>query len=86
MSKFDIIKKYIDEYDYYGLLASGAPNDEFDSYSRKFTVMISENDTVEDIAMLIAETMDNAFNEEINVENFIDLAQKIRNALYEGDM
>ena len=35
MNKFDVIKKYIDEFDYYGLLASCAPNDEFDSYLRE---------------------------------------------------
>ena len=32
MDKFRIIKKYIDEYDYYSLLKHGAPEDEFDSY------------------------------------------------------
>ena len=30
--KFLVIKKYIDEMDYYTLLASGAPSDEFDAY------------------------------------------------------
>ena len=28
-SKFKIVKKYVDEYDYYGLLRDGAPDDEF---------------------------------------------------------
>ncbi len=81
MSKFEIIKKCIDEYDYYGLLASGAPNDEFDCYSRKFAEIITENDTVEDIAMLIAETMDKAFNEEVKPKKFLEIARKIRTAL-----
>lgn len=31
---FEIVKKYIDEYDYYKLLYSGAPDDEFDDYSQ----------------------------------------------------
>ena len=82
MSKYEVIKKYIDEFDYYSLLEGGAPNDEFDSYSRKFAGIITENDTVEDIAMLIAETMDKAFGEEINPEKFLKTAQKIRNALF----
>lgn len=81
MIKFEIVKKYIDEYDYYGLLAGGAPNDEFDSYSRKLAAVITENDTVEEIAVLIAETIDKAFNEEIKLDNFLEIAQKIRNAL-----
>ncbi len=84
MNKFKIIKKYIDEYDYYGLLACHAPNDEFDGYSRKFADVISENDTVEDIARLIAETMDKAFSEEIKPEKFIKTARLIRKELY-GD-
>ena len=29
MNRFEIVKKYNDEYDYYDLLACGAPNDEF---------------------------------------------------------
>ena len=66
------------------MLACGAPNDEFDSYSRKFADVITENDTVEDIAVLIAETMDKAFAEEIRPEKFIGTAKRIRKALY-GD-
>lgn len=85
MSKFEIIKKYIDEYDYYGLLTFGAPNDEFDSYSQKFADTITENYTVEDIAILIAETMDNAFSEQVRPKNFLKTAKKIKNALYNND-
>ena len=54
MNKFEIIKKYIDEYDYWGLLAGHAPNDEFDSYSKQLSEIITEKDSVEDIASLIA--------------------------------
>ncbi len=83
MSKFEIIKKYIDEYDYYDLLACHAPNNEFDSYSRKIADDITKNDTVEDIAMLIANTIDKAFGEKINSDKFLDIAKKIKKALYE---
>ena len=85
MNKFEIIKKYIDEYDYYNLLACCAPRDEFDSYSRKFADEITEHDTVEDIAMIIAKTMDNAFSEKVEPEKFLEIAQKIRSALYDGE-
>lgn len=84
MSKFEIIKKYIDEYDYYGLLASNAPKDEFDRYSQKFADEITESDTVEGIAMLLAQTMHKAFAEDIRPEKFLETAQKIRKALYEA--
>lgn len=81
MNTFEVVKKYIDEYDYYDLLACHAPNDEFDSYSRKIAESITENATVEDIAMLIAETMDKAFGEEIEPEKFLETAHKIRKVL-----
>ena len=86
MSKYEVIKKYIDEFDYYSLLEGGAPNDEFDSYSRKFAETITENDSVEDIAMLIAETIDKAFGEDVKPEKFLEIAQKIKNALQEASL
>lgn len=87
MNRFEIVKKYIDEYDYYDyydLLACGAPNDEFDSYSRKFANTITEKDSIEDIARLISETIDKAFAEEIKPEKFLETAKLIRKELY-GD-
>lgn len=81
MNKYEIIKKHIDEYDYYGLLACCAPKDEFDSYSHKLAEIISENDTVEQIATLIANTLDKAFGEEVKPEKFMETAKKIKAAL-----
>ena len=81
MSKYEIIKKCIDEYDYYDLLACYAPKDEFDSYSRKVAESISENDTIEEIALIIANTMDKAFGEEIRLEKFLETAKKIKTAI-----
>ena len=78
MSKYEVIKKYIDEFDYYSLLEGGAPQDEFDSYSRELAGLITENDSVEDIALRIAETMDKAFGEEIDPEKFLETALKIK--------
>ena len=83
MNRFGIIKKYIDEYDYYGLLADHAPDNEFDDYSKQLADTITEDDSVEDISRLIANIMDKAFAEEIDPEKFIDTAEKIRKALYE---
>ena len=78
MNRFEIVKKYIDEYDYYDLLACGAPNDEFDSYSRKFANTITEKDSIEDIARLISETIDKAIAEENKPEKFLETAKFIR--------
>lgn len=85
MNKFEIIKKYIDKYDYWGLLGSHAPNDEFDSYSEQLAEMITEKDSVEDIANMIASIMDKSFGEEISPKKFITTADKIKKALYEQE-
>ena len=77
--KFKIIKKYIDEYDYYSLLKHGAPNDEFDSYSRVLAEKISAKDSVESIAESIAILLDKAFSAEVNYEKYMIVAEKIRN-------
>lgn len=66
------------------MLACGAPNDEFDSYSRKFANTITEKDSIEDIARLISETIDKAFAEEIKPEKFLETAKLIRKELYGG--
>lgn len=81
MRKYEIIKKYIDKYDYYDLLACNAPKDEFDSYSRILAETIFEKDTIEDIALIIASIMDKAFGEEIRPEKFLETAKEIKNAL-----
>lgn len=81
MSKYQIIKKHIDEYDYYSLLKNGAPDDEFDSYSREFAELINERNTVEEIAVIIAERLERAFGNEVEPEKFISVAEKIKEAM-----
>ena len=51
---FEIVKKYIDEYDYYKLLYNGAPDDEFDDYINMVVNEINSNSTAENIAESIA--------------------------------
>lgn len=81
MSKFQIIKKYIDEYDYYSLLKNGAPADEFDSYALEFAELINVDNTVEAIAGILAERLDRAFGNEVEPEKFISVAEKIKEAM-----
>ncbi len=42
-NRFHIVKKYIDQMDYYALLASGAPSDEFDIESRGISARIRDD-------------------------------------------
>ena len=81
MDKFRVIKKYIDEFDYYSLLKHGASDDEFDSYSRELAELIQESDTVEEIADLIADKLDSVFGNEGCPEKFLETARKIKYAM-----
>lgn len=80
MTKYQIIKKYIDELNYYGL-HDIAPDDEFDSYSRQLADQIGENDTAEIIAMKIANLMDPSFGNKVQPEKYLNIAKKMKTAL-----
>lgn len=82
-SNYDMIKKYIDEYDYFGLLEECcAPKDEFDNYSRELAERISDENSVEEIAAMIANIMDPSFGEPVGPEKFIETAKKIHAGLH----
>ena len=65
------------------MLTHGAPCDEFDSYSRYLAEIITANDTVDEIAAIIVQTMDKEFDEKVNPAKFLDTAQKIWNMFSE---
>lgn len=50
---YNIVKKHIDRYDFYDLLAFGAPEDEYDNESRQISEHISCDSTTEEIAEAI---------------------------------
>lgn len=81
---FEIVKKYIDEYDYYKLLYNGAPDDEFDDYINMVVNEINSNSTAENIAESIARAFIKGFGEDIAAKQFIVIAQKIKSELYEA--
>ena len=82
MEKFIIVKKYIDELDYYGLLAQGSPEDEFDRESTIIAYQINADMSAEDVAFIIAETFYEAFyGDDQEPAWFIPTAEKILNEL-----
>ena len=85
-SKYEMIKHYIDVYDYLDLRAGGAPNDEFDTYSSILTGIIKDSDTPEDIAKHIANAMDPMFGEVVRPDKFIATAEKIYTAMHDGSV
>lgn len=81
MSTFDQVKRQIDLLDPYNLLASHAPQDEYDAESRKISVRISYSDSAEQIAEIITNVMNTAFGETDSPVCYQETALKIRRAL-----
>ena len=79
--KFLVIKKYIDQMDYYDLLASGAPSDEFDIESREISARISDDHSVQDIAVIIASVFNEYFDQHDDATAFLSVAEQIKNEL-----
>ncbi len=80
---YSIVKKYVDKYDFYGLLALGAPSDEYDNESRKISGLICHESTTEEIACAFYKVMHWSFGDisediTMKVDNFFGIAGKIR--------
>ena len=81
MSKFDQVKRQIDLLDPQNLLASHAPQDEYDAESQKISARISFSDSAEQIANVIAEVMQAAFGAPQSPARYQATARNIRRAL-----
>ena len=79
--KFYIVKKYIDQMDYYDLLASGAPSDEFDIESREISSRVRYEHSVQEIAEIIASVFNEYFDEHDDATAFLSVAEQIKKEL-----
>ena len=80
-NRFHVVKKYIDQMDYYGLLASGAPSNEFDIESKEISARISDDHSVQDIAVIIASVFNDHFDEHDDVTAFLSVAEQDRKSV-----
>ena len=80
--RFRVIKKYIDQMDYYDLLASGAPSDEFDVESKEISARIRDDHSVQDIAEIIALVFNKYFDEHDDATVFLAVAEQIEKELF----
>ena len=78
---FDIVKKNIDQMDYYALLAQGAPDDEFDIESARISLRITKDSDVIEIATIIADVFSYSFGESETAEKFMKWAIAIKNEI-----
>ena len=80
---FRIVKETIDKIDVYCLLASGSPQDEFDSESEMITARLQKGMTAHDIAKIIAQVMSEQFNDDFWASEFIPYVEPIEKVLGE---
>ena len=79
--KFLVVKKYIDQADYYALLASGAPSDEFDIESKEISTRVRYEHSVQEVAEIIASVFNAYFDEHDDATEFLSVAEQIKNEL-----
>lgn len=67
--------------DYHGLLASGAPDNEFDIELKEISRRIDLDKSTDDIAKIIADVFNFRFGEKDDAEVFLSVSEKIKNEL-----
>lgn len=72
-----VVNKAIDELDMYGLLKMGAPDDEFEYEALRISERVSENDSIQQIASVIADVFNQAFDEHHEASVFLATAGRI---------
>ena len=73
-----IVQEAIHRVDPFGLLASGSPDDEFDSEINSIVKQLSRCNSSKDIAYTIARVLNSSFSENYTYENF----EKESNIIY----
>lgn len=74
---FDIVAKHINKWDSWGLLAGGAPLDEYDIETQRIVNSLPLIKNQMNLAHTIKEVFDKAFGEEHDLENCFNVAKDI---------
>lgn len=78
---YSIVKEVIDAIDVYGLLKNGAPKDEFETETELIVHEMKNNSSVEEIATIISDVMNERFGLETDYKSFLEAAKKIQNRM-----
>lgn len=78
---FKIVKKEVDAFDAYGLLAGGCPDDEFDNETSMICARLKKGMRVEEIAQIISDVMCDQFEAIFKRKEFLTQASAIKKAL-----
>ena len=82
---YQMVKTVIDDLDLYSLLAGGAPADEFDRESREIACRISKDTTPHQIAGVMADVFNEAFDLHAKADEFTEPANTIWTLLQSRD-
>ena len=74
---YTIVKKHIDQMDYYCLLTNGAPDNEFDIESLEISKQINCKMSVSEISNIIANVFNSRFDNHDDSSLFLSVAEKI---------
>lgn len=83
INAFSIVEKHINEWDYWGLLATGAPPDEYEMEIKKIVNALPNVKSDMDLAHIIKGVFDKAFAHDHNLEWCSIVAKKIRSEFIE---
>lgn len=75
------VKKQIDAFDAYGLLAGGAPKDEFDGEAEMIASRMKKGMTADIIAEIMAQIMNEQFENIFKAKEFLPYAKEIEKFL-----
>lgn len=78
---FQAVKGELDDFDAYGLLAGGAPKDEFENEAIIIAARIKSGMTVSKIARVMAEVMNEQFEPIFKASEFMTHATRIKAVL-----
>ncbi len=78
-SVYLIIKKYVDYYDFFGYLAMGAPEDEYDIETREIRKKINRYSSEKEIRRAVVNTFIEKFDADLSTDMFAEsLEQMVR--------
>lgn len=90
-SKYDIVKKYIDHYDFMSLLELGAPENEYSIEIDAICERLSSNSSPKEIAYIVLDVFEKEFSENLIecgygnelVEISVKIYNELRGAVYQ---
>ena len=81
-NKYQIVKKFINEWDPYDFISSGAPDDEFENEIKVICYKIESKNSIKDIACIVSDVFTKKFEDiHFSIDSCMGIAEKIKNGI-----